>query len=600
MVEKINFDFTKEKDRKKFEKLPKEGQKKIVGEAQEEASLINEIVGEKGSKEDYEIIAKLAEEEIASQKEIEVLKEIYSQKLDSILNSQLTVENIEMFADNALAQTTNLIDDIKSQYQKYQKNFEPAALDNKKQENKALMFFGLPDIPEILQSIIKVKEKIDNLRAYMRANMVNIDEVITPPDNRKINAGDGQGIEQKRMFPRVLTLLYILEHDFDISPTDAPITRGIVMPNMVRQTPYARVEIPDLDRAVYLCDEEGNVSYVFDAAKIEEQNLTLDEIDIYSKEDKNFLISRYPGIGVRIRQTNMWRDNIASALKEPISEVNIIENSRQISEFRRERVEWLSFKDFQREVRSCYSGEGDVVRWYRKEYKNHNHWPSHPNQIYQDKGWEGWSELTGKENPKKKEWLSFETFQQEVKNLYSGEGNVEKWYEQEYKNHNNWPACPELIYKYKGWEGLTELVGKENKFKKEWLSFKDFQLEVKNLYFGKGEVAVWYRQERKNHNNWPSNPNRTYQNKGWEGWPGLVGKESQFKKEYPSFEDFQLEVKNLYPGKGEVAVWYRQERKNHNNWPSHPNVIYQDKGWEGWPELVGKENQFKKKRADNV
>jgi len=306
------FDFLKIKDQKKFEKLPQKEREEIIGEAQEEASLINEIVGENGSKEDYEIITKLAEEEIISKKDIEILKEKYNKKIDDILNSQLTVENIETFADNALTQITSFVDDVLSQYQKYHNN-KFAVIDHAEQENQALAFFGLPDIPNILQSIIEVKEKIDNLKAYIGINIAKNNIVITPPDNnKKINAGDGQGIEQKRMFPRFLTLLYILKYDFDISPNEAPAIIGIVTPDMVRQTTYMRMEIPVLNRVVYLCDEEGNVSYIFDVAKIEEQNLTLNEIDIYTKIQKNLLISRHPGIGIRIKQTNMSRphDNV--------------------------------------------------------------------------------------------------------------------------------------------------------------------------------------------------------------------------------------------------------------------------------------------------
>ena len=464
------FDFSKIEEQKKFEKLPEKKREEVVGAAQEEASLINEIVGEKRSKEDYETAAKLAEEEIVSKKEIEVLKEVYSQRLNGILNSQLTVENIETFADNALAQIINLIDDILSQYRNNFKLSGDAILSNKgQQENKALVFFGLPNIPEILQSIVEVKEKIDNLKIYIRANMANIDEVITPPDNRKINIGSGQGIEQKRMFPRVLTLFYILEHDFDIPPTDAPITKGIVTPGMARQTPYARVEIPDLDRVVYLCDEEGNVSYVFDTTKIKEQGLAFNKIDVYSKEDKNSLISRCPGIGIRIRQKSAWRNSIASALRESISETNVLKNIRQIAEFRRERVEYLPFEDFQNEVKSLYPGKGDVGAWYWnwKEYKKHNNWPSNPDRTYKDKGWKGWSELVGKENRLKKEYLSFEDFQHEVRNLYHGEGGIEKWYGQKQKNHNNWPSRPHIIYKDEGWKGWSKLVGKEDQFEKK-------------------------------------------------------------------------------------------------------------------------------------
>jgi len=528
-------DFSKIEDRKKFKNLPKEEQDVVVGEAQEEASLINEIVGKKGSREDYKIITKLAEEEIISKKEIEILKEKYNQRLDGILNSQLTVENIETFADNALTQTTNLVDDILSQYQKYKNKIEPTASDNAEQENQALVFFELPDIPNILQSIIEVKEKIDNLKTYIGVDIAkNNNVVITPPDNnKKINDGNRQGIEQKRMFPRLLTLLYIIEHDFDIlpTPTDTPITRGIVTPDMVRQTTYVRVEILDLDRAVYLCDEEGNVSYVFDTAKISEQNITLNELDLYTKEDKNSLISSYPGIGIRIRQTNVWRNNITAALKEPISEASLLKNVRQISEFRREKGEYLPFEDFQREVRNLYSQEGNVATWYRQEQKNHSNWPSHPDKIkiYKDKGWKGWSELVGKENRLKK--VNFEDFQREVISLYSGEGDVQKWYHLERENHSNWPSDPYKKYKDKGWEGFPELVGKENQLKKGYLNFEDFQREVKNLYFvGRMDAYEWYKKEYKNHPKWPSHPDDTYKDNGWEGFPELVGKENRLKK----------------------------------------------------------------------
>jgi len=128
-------DFSKIEDRKKFKNLPKEEQDVVVGEAQEEASLINEIVGEKGSREDYKIITKLAEEEIISKKEIEILKEKYNQRLDGILNSQLTVENIETFADNALTQITSFVDDVLSQYQKYHNN-KFAVIDHAEQEGR--------------------------------------------------------------------------------------------------------------------------------------------------------------------------------------------------------------------------------------------------------------------------------------------------------------------------------------------------------------------------------------------------------------------------------------------------------------------------------
>ena len=47
---------------------------------------------------------------------LESLKETFKQRLDSILNSQLTVENIETFADEALDKIIKLTDNILYEY----------------------------------------------------------------------------------------------------------------------------------------------------------------------------------------------------------------------------------------------------------------------------------------------------------------------------------------------------------------------------------------------------------------------------------------------------------------------------------------------------
>ena len=559
------FNFLKIEDQKEFEELPEKEREKIIGEAQEEAGEIN-----------------------ASS---EFLKEDYKKRLDAILNRQLTVENIETFADDALNETIQLSNDVKIQYQKINSDI---TLAGRKQEDQAFKTFELPDIQEILKSIIEVIDEINSLKEYIHINAEYVDKVITPADASSLSLSEGDGQwEQKRMFPRVLTLLYVLEHDFNILPDDTRIIKGKVTQEMMRQTPYVRVDIPELERAVYLCDEEGNVSYIFDTNKIREKNLIIDEIDVDSKGDKNSLIAIYPGIGVRLKQTNIWRNNMVVALKESLFE-KIINKSEKISEFRREKKEFLPFEDFQQEAQSLYLGEGDVQRWYWQEYKNHPNWPSNPNRTYKDKGWEGLSELVGKENRLKKEYPIFKDFQQEVRSLYTREGDVAVWYRQEYKNHPNWPFSPDMIYKNKGWEGWSELVGKENKLKKEYPIFKDFQQEVQNLYLGEMNVEKWYWQEYKKHPNWPSQPYKIYKNKGWEGWPELIGEENQLKKEYLSFKNFQQEVQSLYLGEGDVKKWYNQEYKNHPNWSSNPDRIYKDKGWKGWSELVEKENRLKK------
>lgn len=44
MIERINFDFTQDEDKEKFNNLPKEGKENIIEKSQEEGGLIKEKV----------------------------------------------------------------------------------------------------------------------------------------------------------------------------------------------------------------------------------------------------------------------------------------------------------------------------------------------------------------------------------------------------------------------------------------------------------------------------------------------------------------------------------------------------------------------------
>ena len=207
--------------------------------------------------------------------------------------SPLTVDNIETFADEALDETVQLTEDVLTEYRKNPNvDPRPTTLDTKAEENEAFKILELPDIQEILESIIKVKEHIDGLKEYLELGVEKTDTVITPPNEGAVHIAPGsRNFKEKQLLPRLLTLLYVIEHDFEIPPKNTTIIEGATTKDMMRKTPYVRVEIPDLNRIVYICDEEGNASYVFDAKKLAEKGLKLDDIDVEDKEDKNALIA---------------------------------------------------------------------------------------------------------------------------------------------------------------------------------------------------------------------------------------------------------------------------------------------------------------------
>ncbi len=245
--------------------------------------------------------------------------------------------------------------------------------------------------------------------------------------------------------------------------------------------------------------------------------------------------------------------------------------------------DFLSFVDFQDEVRSLYPDQAPISRWYHEERKNHKNWPSSPNIKYKD-DWQGWPELVGKENRLKKDFAPFEDFKEEVLAAYSGATDVQKWYKKERRQH--WPSNPNLVYK-DDWQSWPELFDREN-HKRSFLSFDDFSDEVRRLYPGIGGGYSWFVEEQKGHKDWPANPAGTYKEKGWNGWSELLGKEKHVNKDFLLFADFLAEVQSLYTGRVDVKNWYHEERKNHKDWPYEPEVKYKDAGWAGYAKLVVK------------
>jgi|GEM_PF-1817207 len=524
-------------------------------------------------------------------KTIEELKETFKQRLNDILYKELTVDNIQSFADDALGDAVKLIQDILAEYQNNPVLEGDLSVTTNEQEDAACKILELQNVQEILQSISDKKSEIDKLSTKVDTNLKRTDEIITPPNNegRLIGSAGESEFESKKIRPRLLTLMYILSNDVGITPEDCVVVQGVVTADMVRKEPYVRVEVPDLSRLIYICNEEENASYIFDTEILAKAGLSVENIDIDSKHEKNSLIFAHPGCGIRIIQSKYWRNIVSQCLQNPLMSQDELKSFTHIANLQSEfKKEFLPYDDFKQVVLSEYQGQSDVNVWYQEENKKHKNWPAAPDQMYKNKGWVGWPEFVNKENQFKREYLSFSDFKREAVAIYPG-GSVQEWYKKEWKRHSNWPSNPDRVYEDGGWIGFPELVGIENRLKKEYLSFDDFKQDVLSVYGGQGDIMNWYQEEKKKHKNWPAAPNVMYKNKGWVGGPELVERDNRSKKEYPIFDDFKQEVLSVWPGgTGDVSAWYHGEYKKHKNWPAVPNRLYENKGWIGWSELVNK------------
>ena len=100
--------------------------------------------------------------------------------------------------------------------------------------------------------------------------------------------------------------------------------------------------------------------------------------------------------------------------------------------------------------------------------------------------------------------------------------------------------------------------------------------------------------------NIPSNPDRVYQNGGWQGWGHWLGSSNQKTKVFLPFDQahayaLSLELKG-------VSGWnaWRKSGGRPANVPSTPEQVYKTDGWQGWGHWLGTGNVYTNRRANST
>jgi hypothetical protein len=192
--------------------------------------------------------------------------------------------------------------------------------------------------------------------------------------------------------------------------------------------------------------------------------------------------------------------------------------------------EYLSFEDARQFVHKLNFGV--IQEWYDycKSGEKPNEIPSYPSKPYRNSGWVNWADWLGKSsfqgNSKK---LTFEEARKIVKsfNLKS----TKEWTEfcNSKKKPSNIPNRPSAVYKDNGWISWGDWLGTNTiaHFNKEYISFEELKnLVIKNEIKSQIQWNNFYK-DLTIKTNIPSNPQRTYKNKGWINWADFLGKEEK-------------------------------------------------------------------------
>jgi superfamily II DNA or RNA helicase len=234
--------------------------------------------------------------------------------------------------------------------------------------------------------------------------------------------------------------------------------------------------------------------------------------------------------------------------------------------------------------------------------------PSNPNNTYANKGWKGMGDWlgTGTIAPRLRQYRPFDEARDFARKLRLKSGT--QWLAfcqgkmpKKGKLPPDIPANPGNTYANKGWKGMGDWLGTGNiaSFLRVYRSFDEARAFVRNLKLK--DKSEWYAfcKGEVPHNgklpaDIPSNPDKTYVNKGWSGigdWLG-TGTIATFLKRFRPFNEARNFAQKLrlksgtewlafcsgrMPSKGKLPV----------DIPSNPNRTYANKGWNGMVDWLG-------------
>ena len=216
--------------------------------------------------------------------------------------------------------------------------------------------------------------------------------------------------------------------------------------------------------------------------------------------------------------------------------------------------------------------------------------PSCPNRVYKDHGWQGWSHWLNSSNLQTRLFLPFEEALVVARSL-GLPGRMEwKVWSKEGLRPPNVPSDPSKTYKDHGWQGWGHWLGSSNLQTKLFLPFEEALAVARSLNLASStEWQVWSRESLRPADV-PANPNRVYNDHGWQGWGHWLGSSNHMTKLFLPFDEALDVARSL--GLASTKEWraWCKEGLRPANVPADPGVVYKHHGWQGWGHWLGSSN----------
>jgi hypothetical protein len=240
---------------------------------------------------------------------------------------------------------------------------------------------------------------------------------------------------------------------------------------------------------------------------------------------------------------------------------------------------YLPFEEARKFVHSLGFTRQKEWVYYSKSDKKPDNIPSTPNEVYKGKGWVNYGDWlgTGRIHTKDRVYLPYNEAKAIIKEF--GINSQKEWFNFRKSNRlpDNIPSTPNEVYKGKGWVNYGDWLSTGNiaPQNREYLSFEEAREYVQLLGLEKTSDWKEYSKSGKKPNNIPSNPEKTYRDKGWVNYGDWLGT-GNIAPQLKSFIELDELKKLLRHNNIKTLKTYHQFRKDnpHLNIPSQPDQIY--------------------------
>lgn len=252
----------------------------------------------------------MAGEEFAQINPTEAKASQIKAELEDVLNSEITPENIINFGSSSIDKIAKIVTRVA--ITRFSGKDEFTA----QEEDIAIgeLGLGIGETLDKLQIVLMQKDaEIKGVLGFLKNAQIS-EKVLIPTGDRRIPTNRSDKTKEEHPDTnRVEMAIYLLNHHFNIPFDEIKTLRGQVSKEMVRKTPYVRIEARG--KVIYVCNESENSTYILDLKSLPE-NVGVNQLDEMKKEELEVLVHNRPGKNFALKKSKKWGENFVQAFGE--------------------------------------------------------------------------------------------------------------------------------------------------------------------------------------------------------------------------------------------------------------------------------------------